>query len=69
LIGGWVGPRAILDALVKKKILSPRRESNSRTPIVRHRLKLEIIQSTEAITNSEEELKIPQIMQYNDPNK
>jgi hypothetical protein len=27
-IGGWVGPRAILDALVKRKIPSPRRESN-----------------------------------------
>jgi hypothetical protein len=32
-IGGWVGPRAILDAVVKK-ILSPPRESNPRTPIV-----------------------------------
>jgi hypothetical protein len=29
-IGGWVGPRAILDMVVK----SPRRESNPRTPIV-----------------------------------
>jgi hypothetical protein len=25
-IGGWVGPRAILDAVVKRKIPSPRRE-------------------------------------------
>jgi hypothetical protein len=33
-IGGWVGPRAILDAVVKRKIPSPRRESNRRTPIV-----------------------------------
>jgi hypothetical protein len=32
-IGGWVGPRAVLDA-VMRKILSPRRESNPRTPIV-----------------------------------
>jgi hypothetical protein len=32
--GGWVGPRAVLDAVVKRKIPSPRRESNSRTPIV-----------------------------------
>jgi hypothetical protein len=32
-IGGWVGPRAVLDAVVKRKIPSPRRESNSRTPI------------------------------------
>jgi hypothetical protein len=32
-IGGWVGPRAVLDA-VKRKILSPRRESNPRTPII-----------------------------------
>jgi hypothetical protein len=33
-IGGWVGPRAVLDAVVKREIPSPRRESNSRTPIV-----------------------------------
>jgi hypothetical protein len=32
--GSWVGPRAILDAVVKRKIPSPRRESNPRTPIV-----------------------------------
>jgi hypothetical protein len=25
-IGGWVGPRAVLDAVVKRKILSTRRE-------------------------------------------
>jgi hypothetical protein len=29
-----VGPRAVLDAVVQRKILSPRRESNPRTPIV-----------------------------------
>jgi lipopolysaccharide/colanic/teichoic acid biosynthesis glycosyltransferase len=29
-----VGPRAVLDAMVKRKIPSPRRESNPRTPIV-----------------------------------
>jgi hypothetical protein len=33
-IGGWVGPRAIMDAVVKRKIPSPRLESNPRTPIV-----------------------------------
>jgi hypothetical protein len=33
-IGGWVGPRAVLDAVVKRKIPSPRRELNPRTPIV-----------------------------------
>jgi hypothetical protein len=32
-IGGWVGPRAVLDTVVKKNP-SPRRESNPRTPIV-----------------------------------
>jgi hypothetical protein len=32
-IGGWVGPRAVLDAVVKRKIPSPRRKSNHRTPI------------------------------------
>jgi hypothetical protein len=29
-----VSPRAVLDAVVKRKIPSPRRELNSRTPIV-----------------------------------
>jgi hypothetical protein len=29
-----VGPRAVLDTVVKRKIVSPRRESNPRTPIV-----------------------------------
>jgi hypothetical protein len=29
-----MGPRAVLDAVVKKKIPSPRRESNPKTPIV-----------------------------------
>jgi hypothetical protein len=29
-----VGPRAVLDAVVKRKIPSPRRESNRRTPII-----------------------------------
>jgi hypothetical protein len=29
-----VGPRAVLDVVVKRKILSPLRESNPKTPIV-----------------------------------
>jgi hypothetical protein len=33
-IGGWVGPRIVLDAVVKRKIPSPRRESNPGTQIV-----------------------------------
>jgi hypothetical protein len=33
-IGGWVGPRAVLDAVVKRKIPSPSRELNPRTTIV-----------------------------------
>jgi hypothetical protein len=33
-IGDWVSPRAVLDAAVKRKIPSPRRESNPRTTIV-----------------------------------
>jgi hypothetical protein len=33
-IGGWVSTRAVPDAVVKRKIPSPRRESNPRTPIV-----------------------------------
>jgi hypothetical protein len=32
-IGSWVAPRAVLDAMVKRKTPSPRRESNPRTPI------------------------------------
>jgi hypothetical protein len=31
-IGGWVGPRAVLDAVVKRKIPSPRRKSNPDRP-------------------------------------
>jgi hypothetical protein len=34
--GGWVGPRVVLDTVVKRKIPSPHRESNPRTPIVQH---------------------------------
>jgi hypothetical protein len=34
VIRDWVGPRAVLDAVVKRKIPSPCRESNPRTPIV-----------------------------------
>jgi hypothetical protein len=33
-IGSWVGPRAVLDTVVKRKIPSPCRESNPRTPII-----------------------------------
>jgi hypothetical protein len=33
-IGGWVGPRAVLDAVVKRKIPSSCRESNLRIPIL-----------------------------------
>jgi hypothetical protein len=33
-VGGWVGPRAILDAVVKIKIPSPHLELNPRTPII-----------------------------------
>jgi hypothetical protein len=33
-IGRWVGTRAVLDAVVKRKIPSPRRESNPRASIV-----------------------------------
>jgi hypothetical protein len=32
--GGWVGPRAVLNAVVKRKIPNARRESNPRTLIV-----------------------------------
>jgi hypothetical protein len=33
-IGGRVGPRAVLDAVVNRKIPSPHPETNPRTPIV-----------------------------------
>jgi hypothetical protein len=33
-IGGWVGSRTVLDAVGKRRIPSPRQESNPRTPIV-----------------------------------
>jgi hypothetical protein len=33
-IGGWLGPTALLDAVMKRKIPAPCRESNPRTPIV-----------------------------------
>jgi hypothetical protein len=33
-IGGWVGLRTVLGTVVKRKIPSPRQESNPRTPIV-----------------------------------
>jgi hypothetical protein len=33
-IRGWVCPRTFLNAVVKRKITSPRREANPRTPIV-----------------------------------
>jgi hypothetical protein len=38
-----VGSRAILDAVVKREILSPRRESKPRTPIVQPVAQLMII--------------------------
>jgi hypothetical protein len=33
-IGGWVGPRDVLDTVVRRKIPSPRPQSNPRTSIV-----------------------------------
>jgi hypothetical protein len=33
-IGGWVDPRAVLDAVVKRKLPNSRSESNPRAPIV-----------------------------------
>jgi hypothetical protein len=33
-IGGWVGTGDVLEPMMKRKIPSPRRESNPRTPIV-----------------------------------
>jgi hypothetical protein len=36
-IGGWVGLRAGLDEVSKRKIPSPRRESNPQHPIIQYR--------------------------------
>jgi hypothetical protein len=33
-IGGWVGPRAVLDVVVKRKIPSSHQELNPRTLII-----------------------------------
>jgi hypothetical protein len=33
-IGGWLDPRAVLDTVVNGELPSPRRESNTRSPIV-----------------------------------
>jgi hypothetical protein len=33
-IGGWVGPRTVLDVVVKRKIPSPCQELNPRTLII-----------------------------------
>jgi hypothetical protein len=35
-IGGWVGPRAVLDAVVKRKIPSLRRESRKKLEIIKN---------------------------------
>jgi hypothetical protein len=35
-VGGWVGSRAVLDVVVKRKIPSPHQESNSVQPIAPH---------------------------------
>jgi hypothetical protein len=43
-IGGWVGPRAVLDVVVKRKIPSLRRESNPRTPIVQPLASMDMFQ-------------------------
>jgi len=32
-LGSWVGPSAVLDAVVERKIPSPRGESSPRTPL------------------------------------
>jgi hypothetical protein len=45
-IGGWVGPRAVLDAVVKRKIPSPRQESNSTAPIFQPVAQLAFSQKT-----------------------
>jgi len=42
-VGGWVGPRAILDAVAKRKTPSPCQESNPRTLIVQPVAQLELL--------------------------
>jgi hypothetical protein len=58
-IGGWVGPRAVLDAMVKREIPSSRRESNPRNPISIHSL---VAVPTELITINGIKVSKPQQM-------
>jgi hypothetical protein len=46
-IGGWVGPRSILVAVVKIKIPNPRRESSPRSPshMVKVKVKVNVMLS------------------------
>jgi hypothetical protein len=57
-IGDWVGPRACLDAVVKKKIPSSRRESKPRTPIVKPIVQHYTDWAITAHVEGEEELSI-----------
>jgi hypothetical protein len=45
-----VEPRAVLGAVVKRKIPSPRRESNPRTPIVQPVAQFKLIHQTSRVT-------------------
>jgi hypothetical protein len=45
-IGGWVGPRGVLDAVVKRKIPSSHQESNPRTRIVQSVVNNEFLNHT-----------------------
>jgi hypothetical protein len=58
-MGGWVGPRAVVDAVVKRKIPSPRRESNPRTPIVQSVAQLYTDWATMALLLRTGTIKIP----------
>jgi hypothetical protein len=61
-IGIWVGPRAVLDTVVKRKIPSPRRESNpfhqTVQPIVNHYTDWEIINCKVALMLMHHKIKV-----------
>jgi hypothetical protein len=55
-----VGPRAVLDAVVKRKIPSPHQESNPRTPIVQ--LVTQLYKMMIMTTSLLEKLRIDQLV-------
>jgi len=64
-IGGWVGPRAILDAVLKRKIPSPCHRSNHRTLIIFSTREPVCCNSRLDSKRVNIKLLYPQVFQYN----